>query len=332
MNLDKFLGCIYAGTIGDRIGMPAEKMTACDIRARFGEIRDFVPGSRPSDDSQLTFATMDAFIDSRGLFQMSAIAAKHIEAHENEWEGWGRSTRKSCARLKDGEHWTKSGEPDGAGNGVIMKISPFGLWHSITREDIGPFLEKCVEFAKMTHLGTPAITAGAVHAVAISTLALRREPFVHVPTLLTFLYELALNLEAELPPWKDTISAEIMNIMTYIDYGRRGNLQEQTPENIAYLFGGGTSYAPCSFGLSYAIFARSACNPDNPEPFDAVFDAVHAGGDTDTNATIVGSLIGALHGMHGIPQRLIDALDDKDEICERTGKFFAACSSASRLY
>lgn len=330
MNLDKFLGCAYAHTIGDRLGVPAETMTACDIRARFGEIRGFTSKSKPSDDSQLLFATMDAFIESGGVFDMRYFAKKHIEAYDDEWHGWGRSTRKSCARLKRGEHWSESGEPDGAGNGVIMKISPFGLWNSITRESIRPFLDTCVEFARMTHLGTPAIVAGAVHAVTISTLAQKREPFVHVPTLFTFLYTLALNLEAELPPWKDKISAEIMNIMTYIDYGRRGNLLEQTPEKIAYLFGGGTSYAPCSFGLSYAIFARSVCNPDNPTPFGAVFDAVNAGGDTDTNAAIVGSLVGALHGVKAIPQDLIDALPDKKEIRERTEKFYEACKARKR--
>lgn len=330
MNLDKFLGCMYAATIGDRVGVPVETMTACEIRAKFGEILGFTPESKPSDDSQLLFVVEDAFIESGGVFDMSIIARKHIEAYANEWHGWGRSTRRSCKRLDEGKHWTESGEPDGAGSGVIMKIAPLGLWNSIEPEDIVPFMDQCIEFARMTHLGTPAIVAGAIHAVAITSLAARPDVFVHVPTFLSYLYKVAMGLEEKLPPWKDKISAEIMNIMTYIDYGRRGNLLEQTPEKIAYLFGGGTSYAPCSFGLSYAIFARSACNPDNPEPFHAVFDAVNAGGDTDTNACIVGSLIGALHGMKVIPQHLIDALPDREEVRKRTEKFFEACSSRAR--
>ena len=331
MNLDKFLGCILGVTIGDRLGAPVESMSACDIHARFGEIRDFSHGKYPTDDSQHTFATMDAFIESSGIFSMPIIAEKHKEAYRNEWYGWGRSTRKSCQRLcdKSGKwDWTNSGEPDGAGSGVIMKIAPLGLWRSVSKEDPASFTKKCVEYARMTHLGTPAIVAGAVHAVAIATLADKEDGFVHVYTFLNFLKTLAEIIESELPMWEDKISSQIENIMHYVYYGNRGNLIKQTPDKIASLFGGGTSYAYNSFGLSYAIFARSVLNPDNPEPFNAVFDAVNAGGDTDTNASIVGSLVGALHGMKVIPKELIDALEDKDQIRERVEKFYEACNKS----
>ncbi len=117
-----------------------------------------------------------------------------------------------------------------------------------------------------------------------------------------------------------------ISIADFIYYGRRGDLRQKTPGDIACLLGGGTSYAPCSFGLSYAIFAKTVlCNPDNPNPFDAVFEAVNAGGDTDTNASIVGSLVGALYGTKAIPQDFIDALPDKEEIRKRTEKFFEVC-------
>lgn len=325
MNLDKFLGCIYGVTIGDRLGAPTEGMNACDIRARFGEIRGFTPESKPSDDSQLLFATMDAFIESGGKFSMRHIANKHIEAFQNEWHGWGRSTRKSCKRLCEGVHWTKSGEENGSGNGVVMKIPPLGLWHSITKEDIDVFIGDCIEYARMTHLGTPAIVAGAVHATAIASLSEKRNGYIHVYTFLNFLKDLAGILESKLPPWNDKISSQLGNIMNYIYYGSSGRLGEPTLEKIVSLFGGGTSYAYNSFGLSYAIFARSALNPDNPAPFNAVFDAVNSGGDTDTNASIVGSLIGALHGIKAIPQELISQLEDKDAIRERIEEFYKVC-------
>jgi len=328
MNLDKFLGCIFGVTIGDRLGAPVEGMNACDIRARFGEIRDFSHGKYPTDDSQLTFVTIDAFIESRGNFSMPIIAEKHKEAYKNEWHGWGRSTRKSCGRLCDNSgrwDWTNSGEPKGAGNGIMMKIAPLGLWRSISKEDPASFTEKCVEYAQMTHLGTPAIVAGVVHAAAIATLAVKESSFIHVHTFLNFLKRFAEIIEGDLPPDNAKISSQIENIMRYIYYGARGNLVEQTPDKIAALFGGGTSYAYNSFGLSYAIFVRSVLNPDNPEPFNAVFDAVNAGGDTDTNASIVGSLVGAFYGMKAIPQNLVSALEDKDEIRERTEEFYKVC-------
>lgn len=43
-------------------------------------------------------------------------------------------------------------------------------------------------------------------------------------------------------------------------------------------------------------------------PADAIFDTLRRGGDTDTNAAIVGGLVGALHGSGGIPRHMADPL------------------------
>lgn len=331
MNLDKFRGCVFAATCGDRLGVPFEKMNACDIRSLYGKIRDFRWGKEPSDDSQLLFATMDAFIASDGQFDMDAIAKEHVTAYENEWHGWGRSTRKSCKRMKESfgkkrrYDWENSGEPNGAGNGVMMKIPSLGLWQSAHGEDIGSFVEKCVMYGKMTHLGTPALVGGVVHAVAVATLASRQDAYAHIPTFLSFLRKIALAAEDGLPPSTDRISSQIQNILEYIEYGQGGRLKRYDPEETAKIFGGGGSYAFYSFGLSYAIWARSALNPDNPAPFEAVFDAVNAGGDTDTNASIVGSLVGALHGMQAIPSGFVDAIDQDGKIGEKIERFYKAC-------
>jgi hypothetical protein len=40
---------------------------------------------------------------------------------------------------------------------------------------------------------------------------------------------------------------------------------------------------------------------DGRPAVDAIFDTLRRGGDTDTNAAIVGGLVGALHGTQGIP-------------------------------
>ncbi len=326
MNLDKFLGCIYGVTIGDRLGAPAEKMTACEIRSHFDRICDFTHGDEPTDDSQLTFVTMDAFIESGGAFEMDKIAAAHVRAYEDPWRGWGRSTRKACGQLARNVHWSKSGQADGAGNGVIMKISPLALWQSVQDEDLPDFLHKCVVFGKMTHMGTPALVGGAVHAVALATLLEKKDSFVHVPTFLSFLRGIALELEEELLPWDDKISSQLANISDYIDYGTGGRLKRHTLDEIAHLFGGGGSYAYYSFGLSYAIWARSMLNAENPSPFDGVLEAVNAGGDTDTNASIVGSLVGALHGMNAIPQDLVAHIDGDRALYNRIKKFYEACA------
>ena len=41
---------------------------------------------------------------------------------------------------------------------------------------------------------------------------------------------------------------------------------------------------------------------------DALTDTLLRGGDTDTNACIVGGMSGALHGLHSIPAQLRDVV------------------------
>jgi len=345
MNLDKFLGCIFGVTLGDRLGFPVEGMAADEIRTRAGTIEGFVPFSvnpntrmghltkgSPSDDTALTLATMTALTKSDGLFDMKRIVEEHLEAYSKGQIGWGRAHRRSLERLSLDGDWTKSGEETGEGSGVIMKISPLGLWRSVTQEDFPAFINKCVEYGRMTHLATPAIVAGVAHACMVAHLAVLRNSHIYVPEFLTYYGELALALEDKLPYHEEKISDQVINIIKYIDRGRKGELGKQQPEDAAKLFGGGKFSAYTSFGVSYAIFARRALNSQDPNPFNAVFEAVNAGGDTDTNASIVGSLVGALHGMRAIPPDLLADLntEEVERIKESTEKFLQACSGRAK--
>jgi ADP-ribosylglycohydrolase len=48
--VNKILGCLYGGAVGDALGAPAEARTAGEIRARYGAITDLVePWNGPSD-------------------------------------------------------------------------------------------------------------------------------------------------------------------------------------------------------------------------------------------------------------------------------------------
>lgn len=353
MNLDKFLGCIYGVAIGDALGRPVETMTANGIRNSFGRIEkyesfhDHFTGARYkrgtwSDDTQLTLALMKALIDSGGNFDMDVIANGHIrEFKEAGGRGWGPSTFKSCKKLSENTHWLESGNPNGAGNGVMMKIAPLGLWRSVLSEDPRIFSDQCVTFAKMTHLGTPAIVGGVVHAFAVVSLAGRNNRKVEPLTLLRILYNLSVFLEDELEcnlptdkRWspEDQISKTILDVVDYLDLGKYGNEDPHDLERLALKFFGGTSYAPRSFGLSYAIFMKSCLNPDNPDPFSAVFDAVNAGGDTDSNAAIVGSLVGALHGFEkAIPKELARDVEGSEEIRKLTTRFYDVCKQRRQL-
>jgi ADP-ribosylglycohydrolase len=79
--------------------------------------------------------------------------------------------------------------------------------------------------------------------------------------------------------------------------------QPLTSDQIALNYGGGSCYVYNSLPFSYAFFLR------NPNSIETLYDVVSAGGDTDSNGSIVGSLLGALHGTSIFPKYLTDALD-----------------------
>ena len=66
----------------------------------------------------------------------------------------------------------------------------------------------------------------------------------------------------------------------------------------------------------------------NPLSIDALFDVVSAGGDTDTNGSMIGALLGALHGTAILPAHLVDGLQDREAIIEVADQFFEKLSRA----
>lgn len=328
MNIDKFLGCILAVAVGDALSVPFEKMSAEDIRSKVdGDIDRYFPisvnpdplpsaiKSLPgewSDDTQLTVATIEAITEAGGLLDMDHIVQKHIDAFYVR-KGWGRSTTRACKRLIEGVSWKDSGEPEGAGNGIMMKIVPLGLMQSLTRKEESYFMRECIDFGKMTHGATPAIVAGYVHASAANYLSRRVNVPLNVADFLTRLRNKALKAESILPTNINKISDQISFIAKLY---REGKL-ENSPKELSGHFGGDKNFSAFeSFGISYAIFIRS------PYEFKCLSDVIMAGGDTDSNASIVGSLMGAYHGTSIVPYHLLIDLSNRQRLLALTGDFF----------
>ena len=61
------------------------------------------------------------------------------------------------------------------------------------------------------------------------------------------------------------------------------------------------------------MFGILACCGNDPEA--AIVAAVNIGNDTDTVATMVGSIVGALHGIEALPHNYLPVLNKANE-CE----------------
>jgi ADP-ribosylglycohydrolase len=59
----------------------------------------------------------------------------------------------------------------------------------------------------------------------------------------------------------------------------------------------------------------------NPLSIDALFDVASAGQDADSNASMIGALLGALHGTVIFPAHLVDGLRDREAVLEVADQF-----------
>ena len=321
--------------IGDALGMPVETMSLEQIAEKYGRMNRYI---RPdghkwfngreagtwTDDTQLSLVVAESLIACHGL-DMDDMAKRHAQALNEDDLGWGGSTREAVKKLARGIHWSQSGITDnprrGRGNGVAMKASPIGAFLTAkygqdawlqqieeTRRDIRAF-------AQMTHATSMAVESAYAQIFAISQL-LQSSPeeidwdyFANLPGFGAILSE--IQCRGDKHPEK---LFDRLNLLVDLDFTKKSN------EEIRDLFGGGTCYVYDSLPFSYAFFLR------NPHSIETLYDVASAGGDTDTNASMVGALIGALHGEEIFPKNLVRELWRVEEIldvAERFTKTFA---------
>lgn len=318
---DRLKGMLVGGAIGDALGLPVETWTPQRIfEVHPGGVKRYVeakehkwydpqktpPGSW-SDDSQLTIATLEAIIDSipecRSQINLIPIighaAKRYVEAMNVTTDGWGVTTKEAVRRLSNGVSPLESGktnEPNrGTGNGTLMKVSPMSalfasgmLWEVEASWD---WIEAVIALSAMTHYTRLAAEASLIHAHVMSYC------FMHHQDLnLKYIVDTGSKYTHE---WLKGRSDHLTDTGYYIkdrmdtlkDFWESGGLQKATIEEIRFQFGGGSCYVYDSLPFAYAFFLR------NHNSMQAIIDVVEAGGDTDTNAKLVGEMLGAVHGL-----------------------------------
>jgi ADP-ribosylglycohydrolase len=77
----------------------------------------------------------------------------------------------------------------------------------------------------------------------------------------------------------------------------------------------GSSYVCHSLPFTYMFFVK------DPHSVESLYDCVSAGGDTDSNGSMLASLLGALHGAAFFPKHLVDELLNREVVFEVANRF-----------
>jgi ADP-ribosyl-[dinitrogen reductase] hydrolase len=284
---NQILGCILGGALGDAWGGPWE--------GKSGHVSFEIPSrSSVSDDTQLTLATCESIIESGG------INTERLGSHFATWfaagriSGIGSSTLKAMRDLIAGVHWALAGTRGeySAGNGAAMRIAPLAfLLDPATAADRTAIRDVC----RITHHNDEAYVGALAVLIAIRLI-------------------LAGS-------WSQENSFLVAAAESVPDSAVRDRIKELLPlkvppSEVASRFGAsGWIVDTVPLALYCAQFIAE-------QPLSAVIaQAIEAGGDTDTIASITGQIAGTAAGAPPDYLGLFSSIGGGEEVIRVAERF-----------
>lgn len=238
-----------------------------------------------SDDTQLTLATCQSIIENKGVYPESIGKTLVKWYRRNRFSGLGSATLQSIRGMINGGHWALVGKKGeyGAGNGAAMRIAPLAFWP----KELSRALIR--DACRITHHNDEAY----VGALAVY-LAIRGIITGSFENEKEFLKKIAL----ELP---DTNVKD--RIITYSEI-----INSKTVTEVAQSYGN-SGYVADSVPLALFSVAKT-----KGKGFVSIMnEIIQAGGDTDTNASIYGQIIGTELGYENLPENWVDLIRNMND-------------------
>jgi ADP-ribosylglycohydrolase len=304
---EKVQGSLLGVQLGDALGAPVETMKPGEIREVLGggmvetfhypiqkKIRDtgnMSPGDT-TDDWQLTRAVAVGILRARG-WGMGAVLYEHLKAFHDSQTGWGKATRKALTDIHEGKRHGLDPVPrsltEGGGNGVMMKVIPLAMLSAYREQGESDMLRLRVKQLSLLTHGDPHAYLGAlvVARIALAIFSTPDRPLQDVmKELIPHIAQEEVSMGYTQKPLTHALQKAISNEVLY-----------RSMDELVTVFNPGFK------ALETAPFVVAICmrNEHENDFRKAVLEAVNAGGDADTNASIVGGLIGARVGLQGIP-------------------------------
>jgi ADP-ribosylglycohydrolase len=304
MTRSAFAGCIVGLAVGDALGYPHEFRTVKQVQKEIapegitGFLRlqderftrpwivgtDHPPGTF-TDDTQMSIAVAEAMLDAgrAGLSDrdalMSAMARRFVQWFDSDKNDRspGETTGIACKRLREGASWREAGVVESKGCGANMRVAPIGL---VVAKDLEQCADIARDCARITH-AHPAALEGAAAAALLVALAHRSPAEMHAEVT---------RLCGGRSPDFDEIFAKVPHVL-------------DAPADQVLVARGST---PEALGEGWvaeeAIASALWCVWRHPDDYRAaVLRAVNTDGDSDSIATMAGSISGARLGLDAIP-------------------------------
>lgn len=284
-------GSVFGALIGDAAGgvlefmgrKPTKEEVQIALDMPGGGVFNLAPGQF-TDDGEMTVALLGALAQSNGSYLLNQVVKAYCSWERSKPFDIGMATSSALMEDPYGEttdeievRVTKQAatyNSDSKANGSLMRATPLGVISvALSQEDTIHVVRKDV---CLTHPNETCQHATVAYVLAIRHLILHPgDAQGALKVAMTYVRD---NCE-EVKDW-------IENIIT------------NSPGPVYPLAG----FVKHAFSLA---FYHLRCGSSYEE---AITHTLERGGDTDTNACIVGGLIGALHGVDKIPQGMLGKL------------------------
>jgi ADP-ribosylglycohydrolase len=184
-------------------------------------------------------------------------------------------------------------------NGGLMRIAPLGVWGRCLSEE--ELVKAVCQDNRLTHPNPTCQHSSAVYCIAIRHLILNPKDNIGA-------FRAAME-------WAKALgNREVQGWLASADRNQD------------------VGYSPSIGFVKYGFTHAFRHLKNGTSYLDAIFETLIGGGDTDTNACIVGGLVGAYHGEDGIPGPMKDAVFQCDTSKGRQRpEFLQTCNQLSAL-
>lgn len=315
--VERAVGCLLGGALGDALGAPVEFVQLDDIRREHGP-NGIVEPPRPaliSDDTQMTLFTAEGYL--------SAWVRGHAEGswHPDEalWQAYrrwlatqqmdeppsgaaglladerlyaSRSPGLTCLRALAAAEPPSREHPqnDSKGSGGVVRTAPCGFAPSSEiAYDLG------CRFAALTHGHPSAWAPGGAVALLVHLIAVKNRPLREA---VDQVIGRVLRDDAE-------TATALLHAVRLAAEGEPG------PDAVHRLGQGWLGSEALAIAVYAALVNRKAARFS-----DALRLAANHSGDSDSTASIAGQVLGALHGTAVLPRAWLDRLELRDVAAE----------------
>lgn len=316
---DRILGGLLGGAIGDSMGAATETRPTEKIVEKFGGyVKEFLPppddtfcrgcpAGYVTDDFSLAYYTAKAIVNHKGVIDAETAKEALITWSETPYIVFAGPTTKAAINALKGIPSTSlypflTYDNSKASNGSAMKIGPVGL---VNPGNLDKAIADAITICMPTHGNNLALSGGCAVAAAV---AKAMEDGATVDDIVEAgLYGAKIGYEEGSKVGKTLAGPTVYKrILLAAEIGKKSKDVYEAMIELEDVIGGGlhvSEAVPSAFGLIVAAKGH---------PLESIYGGVNIGNDTDTVATIVGAIVGALNGYQAYPAEYLSLIDKQN--------------------